>query len=63
MVVFVFRAIDNLYHTGNLFLHVVPTFLSCIGKAESSLTEHFHLPVTVGSGSGIIHTHDFFMYP
>ena len=62
MVVLVFRTVNDFHHTGNLFLHVVPTFFRCIGKSESSLTEHLHLSVTVGSGSGVVNTNHFFMY-
>ena len=62
MVVLVFRTVNDFHHTGNLFLHVVPAFFRCVGKTESSLTKHLHLSVTVGSGSGVIHTNHFLMY-
>ena len=63
MVVPVFRAVDNLYHTGNLFLHIVPAFFRRVSKSEGSLTEHFHLTVPVRAGSGVVHAHHLFMHP
>jgi len=63
MLVLVFRTINNLYDTGNLLCHIVPTFFRCISKSESSLTKHLHLSVTVCTGSGIVNANHFFMYP
>ena len=62
MVVLVFRAIDYLYHTGNLFLHVISAFFCRVSKSESSLTKYFPLSVTISSSRRIVHIHNLFMY-
>ena len=62
MIILVFGTVDYFHHTGYFLSHVVPAFLCRINKSESSLAEHLDLSVTVGAGSGVVHTHDFFMY-
>ena len=62
MLIFIFGAVNDFHHTGHFFRHIIPAFFRCISKSESSFTEHLHLSVTVGTGSGVIHAYDFFMY-